>query len=97
MCRIHFPAGKHNANLSTILVHLQLQRAQRGKEFGFSWQVESSSKQSKAFTILSYLADHKSVSASPSPSDPDTVTNTALAIASSSGKNAERSFASLPW
>ena len=41
-------AGKPNANLLNILVHLQLQRAQRGMELGFCWRVGSSSKQSKA-------------------------------------------------
>ena len=47
MCRIFLP-GKLNANPLNILVHLQRLCAQRGKELEFCWQVESSSKQSKA-------------------------------------------------
>ena len=39
---------KHNVNPTNILVHVQLLCALRGKELGFSWRVESSSKQSKA-------------------------------------------------
>ena len=45
--QINLLAGKHNANLLNIL-HLQLWCTQRGNELWLSWQMESSSKQSKA-------------------------------------------------
>ena len=44
MCRTMFLAGKRNANPLTILVHLQLLCAQRGKELALCWRVESSNK-----------------------------------------------------
>ena len=48
----NFPTGKRNANPLTILMHLQLPCAQRGKQLRFCWQVGSSSKKSKAHSRL---------------------------------------------
>ena len=36
MCGANFPYGKQNVNPLTVLVHLQLLYAQRGKELGLS-------------------------------------------------------------
>ena len=48
MCRTNFPVRKRNANPLNILSHLQLLCAQRGKELGLIWRVQSSSKQTEA-------------------------------------------------
>ena len=46
-----------------MLVHVQLLCTQRGKELGFSWRVENSSKQSKAHSSL--MTSQRNISIAP--------------------------------
>ena len=59
MCRTSFLASKHNANPVKILMHLHLLCAQRGKQLGLCWRVNSCSKQSKAHSWLHKAHQHK--------------------------------------
>ena len=60
MCRTNFPAGEHNANTLTILVHLQLMCAQRGEDIALSWKTKVAVNKKKTPAVNSQSASIQS-------------------------------------
>ena len=61
MSQTNIPACKQNANTLPISVHLQLLRAQRDEQLGFSWRVKCSNKQSKVYSRFTTLINKASI------------------------------------